>query len=242
MKNIFIFLTLLFGIQSNEKSDFYSKPWDKKKYPIAIDAYEKNAINMSKLVTDERTIAIFHRASIGFRIDNKYASRKKEAKLKKIFFASYHLGTNADPIKQADFYLEQISANFNDPMALDIEDIGGNNISLKDAEKFIERIYEKTNRYPFVYVNNKVYTEINNKYNLNSIFARCPLWYARFKNSIKDIPFNVWPNVTLWQFSCELNCKKTGECLYNVPGTEFDMDVNVFNGTPNEFQLFWQKH
>lgn len=239
MKNLFTLILIILGLQCFGQTEFYSKPWENEKYPIVIDAYEKNSIDMGKLITDEKTKAIFHRASIGFRADTKYTSRRTEAKSNNILYASYHLGTNADPIKQADFYLQIIGPNSNEPMALDIEDIGGNNITLKDAEKFIERIFEKTNRYPFVYVNHKVYLEINKSFDKKSVFAKCPLWYARFKNSINDIPFKVWDKVTLWQFSCELNCKKTGECLYNVPGTKFDMDIDAFNGTEAELNLLW---
>lgn len=227
------------GISIFGQTNFYSKPWEKEKYPIVIDAYEKNSIDMSKLITDDRTKAIFHRASIGLREDKKYSDRRIEAKENNILFASYHLGTNSDPIKQADFYLQIIGANSNEPMALDIEDIGGNNITLKDAEKFIERIFEKTNRYPFLYVNHKVYLEINKSFDKKSVFAKCPLWYARFKNQINDLSFKIWDKVTLWQFSCELNCKKTGECLYNVPGTKFDMDIDAFNGSDAELNLLW---
>lgn len=239
MKNYITLILVLLVLQSFGQTDFYSKPWEKEKYPIVIDAYEKNPIIMEKLVADDRTKAIFHRASIGFKADTKYKVRKTEAKSNNILYASYHLGTNADPIKQADFYLQIIGQRSDEPMALDIEDIGGNNITLKDAEKFIARIFEKTNRYPFVYVNHKVYLEINKNFDKNSIFAKCPLWYARFKNNINDITFKVWDKVTLWQFSCELNCKKTGECLYNVPGTKFDMDIDAFNGTDAVLNMLW---
>lgn len=239
MKNTLSLILTIIGLQCFGQNEFYSKPWESVKYPIIIDAYEKNSIDLSKLITDDKTKAIFHRASIGFRADTKYLERRNEANKNKILFASYHLGTNEDPIKQADFYLQIVGHNSNEPMALDIEDIGGNNITLKDAEKFIQRIYEKTNRYPFVYVNNKVYLEINKTFDNKSIFSKCPLWYARFKSHINDISFNVWDKVTLWQFSCEVNCKKTGECLYNVPGTKFDMDINSFNGTDAELNLLW---
>lgn len=239
MRNLFILFLAIVGLQCFGQNEFYSKPWENEKYPIVIDAYEKNSIDMNKLIADDKTKAIFHRASIGFRTDTKFLERRNEAKKNNILYASYHLGTNEDPIKQADFYLQIVGLNSNEPMALDIEDIGGNNITLKDAEKFIQRIYEKTNRYPFVYVNNKVYLEINKSFNNKSLFAKCPLWYARFRSSINDISFNVWDKVTMWQFSCELNCKKTGECLYNVPGTKYDMDINSFNGTDAELYLLW---
>ncbi|MEO8516514.1 MAG: glycoside hydrolase family 25 protein [Flavobacterium sp.] len=156
---------------------------------------------------------IIHKASQGFNCDNKYSARSQTAKSKGLLYASYHLGTKADPIKQADFYLETIKDNLDQPMALDIEEIGGNNISLKNATKFIERIFEKTHKYPFIYVNNAVFNEINKHYDKTSVFAKCPLWYARFISKLPTLSTKVWDKVTIWQFSCEINCC---ECDYNT--------------------------
>lgn len=243
MKNLIYLICLLllpFGVFG--QNNFYEKPWKNKDYPILIDAYEKNLLNFDKVITDKRVAVVIHRASIGLRADNAYSKRLKEADQKGILFASYHLGTNEDPIKQADFYLDIIKSVPHQPMALDIEAIGGNNITLKDAEKFISRIYEKTGKYPFVYVNNAVFQEISKNYDKSSLFAKCPLWYARFKDKIPTLSKKVWDKVTLWQFSCEINCEKTGECLYNVPGTLYDMDINAFNGTKEELLAFFEQN
>lgn len=240
MKNISLVLFLF--IQASafaQDSSFNHQPWKDEKYPIVIDPYESNSIDFSKLVTDHRVVAIIHKASQGLKSDTKFIGRGTLARSNNLLYASYHLGTNEDPIKQADFYLNIIKDNLNEPMALDIEDIGGNNISLENAVKFINRIFEKTNHYPFVYVNNKVFNEINSKYDKNSVFAKCPLWYARFVSTLPKLNTKIWDKVTLWQFSCELNCHETGKCLYNVPGTRFDIDVNVFNGDLEELKSFW---
>jgi hypothetical protein len=49
----------------------------------------------------------------------------------------------------------------------------------------------------------------------------------------------TWATYTLWQFSSEIDCSAQGTCLYNVPGTRFDMDVNVFFGTPEGLKAQW---
>lgn len=240
MKKVLLTIMVLVNLVAFGQDNFNQKPWENKNFPIIIDPYKDNDINFDKLVTDKRVVAIIHKASQGFKTDGKYLERSKVAKTKKLLYASYHLGTNEDPVKQADFYLSVIKNNLNEPMALDIEDIGGNNISLTNAEKFINRIHEKTNKYPFVYVNNKVFVEINSKFDKNSAFAKCPLWYARFVSTLPKLSTKVWDKVNIWQFSCELNCKETGKCLYNVPGTRFDIDVNVFNGSFNDLKNIWK--
>ena len=105
-------------------------------------------------------------------------------------------------------------------MALDIEGLDTTKyMSIKNAQLFVEYIFSKTGRYPLVYCNNSVFDQISKTYSDTSVFSKCGLWYARF---VKDIPAfrtSVWNEYSLWQFSCEINCKKTGECLYNVPAT-----------------------
>lgn len=191
-----------------QTSDFNEKPWTKEIYPIIIDPYHSNDIDFEKLIKDKRVVGIIHKASEGLNIDVKYIERSKISKSKGLLYASYHLGTKGKPKEQADFYLNTIKDNLDEPMALDIEDIGGNNISLKDAEDFITEIYKKTNKYPFVYINNKVFNEINKKLDHNSIFSKCPLWYARFVPTLPNLNNKIWKKVSLWQFSSEINsCK-----------------------------------
>jgi lysozyme len=252
-------LLSLFLIQSafSQNSDFKHQPW-LSGYPIAIDAYGKNLMDYAKIKDAKNVGAIIYKASDGLRNDPKYTESRKEAIINGFLAASYHLGRKSEPIKQADFYLAQIGVNSKELMVLDIEDTEGNNISLADAEIFIKRIYEKTNKYPMVYVNNKVFNAINAKYDKSSVFAKCDLWYARFLNNLPQLSTRVWDKVTLWQFASELNCqvclerdiyKKcvksslqyTTTCPYKIEGTKNDIDINVFNGTFEEFKTYFKK-
>ena len=230
-EKVFIFIFgILICVSVFGQMNFYSKPWENKEFPIVIDAYGPNSIDMDKVKTDERVVAIIHQASRGLKADDKYLKRSKESEEKGLLYASYHIGTKEDdPIAQADFYLEVTKDNPN-IRALDIEDNGGKYITLKNAEIFIQRIYDKTGVYPFVYLNNSVFQEINKNYDKSSIFAKCPLWYASYKGDISGLSTHVWDKVSLWQFCSEINCSKTGNCLYQVPGTLYDMDIDVFNG------------
>jgi GH25 family lysozyme M1 (1,4-beta-N-acetylmuramidase) len=124
-------------------------------------------------------------------------------------------------------------------IALDIEST--KDISLENARKFSLRIKEKTGRWPVLYANNQVVKEISEKYRNDSVFRNMPLWYARFKTVVTDFPRTVWPTYAIWQFSCEINCPKKDKsgCLYNVPGTQNDMDINVYNGTTEQLLKKW---
>ena len=224
------------------QSPEFNEPWKNPNVAIAIDPYEGNPIDWAQLATDKRVAAIIHRATIGFRADAKYAERKVEAKKRGYKWGAYHFGKPGDPIKQADYFLEIVKPEKDDLIALDIDGIDtAKHMSFDEARIFINRIKEKTGRYPFVYANNVVTKAIADQYGQDDVFAKTNLWYARFKKSVTDFPVGTWKTYTLWQFSCELNCSAADRsaCLYTVPGTEYDMDVNVFNGTVEELKLKW---
>lgn len=217
----------------------FNQPWRDTSKAIILDPYRGNDMDWDKISTDKRVVAIIHKATQGGKIDAKYAIRRKIAKERGYKWGSYHLGLPGNPIKQADFYLQTVGINADEIYALDIEDLNPKrSMPLDSAVKFIERIFEKTGRYPLVYCNWVVLDGINKKFGSSSIFSKCPLWHARFR---KSLPFNTttWATYTIWQFSCEINCEDHGKCPYRVPGTNSYMDINVFNGTIAELRDHW---
>ncbi len=240
MKTLFILaLTAVMASMAAAQVSQHTRPWDNPSNVIVIDAYGPNVINWDKMKTDTRVVGVIHRATQGKTLDNKYAARKAKALEMGYLFGSYHLGLAGDPVRQADFYLAQVGNAKNELLSLDLEMLDSKHMSLSNAEAFITRVHEKTGRYPFIYCNNDVFKAINALPAGNN-FSKCRLWYARFKPNITGYNNgHTWNDYTLWQFSCEVNCQKTGTCLYNVPGTAFDMDINVFNGNRAELENIW---
>jgi lysozyme len=237
-----ILLSIFLAATALAQSPEFNEPWKNPSIALAIDPYEGNPIDWDKLATDKRMVAIIHRATIGDRVDRKYAERKIEAKKRGYKWGAYHLGKPGDPIKQADFFLETVKPDNDDLLALDLESTDASkHMSFDEARTFIKRIREKTGRYPVVYANNLVTKAITEKFGEDDVFAKTPLWYARFKSVVTDFPKGTWPTYTLWQFSSEINCKAEdrNSCLYTVPGTEYDMDVDVYNGTIEELRERW---
>ena len=220
----------------------FSEPWKNPEIALAIDPYEGNDIDWEKLATDKRVVAIIHRATIGDRADRKYAERRDEAKRRGYKWGAYHFGKPGDPGKQADFFLATVKPTEEDLIALDLEsDDPSRDMSFDEARIFIKRIKEKTGRYPLIYANRIVAKAITDKYGADDVFFKTRLWYARFKKEITDFPSATWKTYTIWQFSSELNCSATKRdtCLYTVPGTAYDMDVDVYNGTVDELESKW---
>lgn len=232
----FFVCTLSLSAQITE----FNEPWKDTTRAIIIDFYSGNDIDWEQMKTDLQLCAIIHKASQGLRPDEKYKERRSTALNYGYKWGSYHLGTPGNPIAQADYYLGIVGNDPNELLALDLEsDDSTKHMNIRNAVIFINRIYEKTGRYPVIYCNKNMLNMIMADKQYQPEFVKCKLWYARFRKDIPDFEPIIWNSYTLWQFSSEINCKKTGECLYNVPGTKYDMDVNVYNGTKAELLAHW---
>lgn len=225
----------------------FKEPWKDSTTALVIDPYHENGLNFDQLATEPRVAGIIHKASEGLQTDGElYGTRRDEARRRGYKWGSYHLGRPHHPIRQADFYLATAQPTDDDLMALDLEDVTSSDMSLADAESFVSHIKQQTGRYPLVYVTGKVRDAITENYGSESVFAQAPLWYARYlrgNDITRFFPSRLWSTYTLWQFASEINCpSKDGlTCPFSVPipGTGYDMDVNVFYGTVAELRSKW---
>lgn len=221
-------------------SKMYNAPWTRTDTQIIIDAFSGNGIDWDKMATDKRVSAVIHRSSIGLTVDSAYKSREKIAKSRGYLWGAYHLGKSGDPIAQAKLFLDTIGDAKDTMMFLDLEDTSNSGMmNIANAKKFLDYVFQKTGKMPVVYANHSVTLAIQAAMKLDPTFKQTRLWYARFRSNLPDFPSLLWPNYFLWQFSSEINCTKTGSCLYNVPGTSFDMDVNVFYGDRKALAWEW---
>jgi lysozyme len=239
-----LFLSIFFYCSGGAfaQSPEFNEPWKHPNTALAIDPYERNDIDWEQLATDKRVVAIIHRATSGDRADRKYIARRDEAKKRGYKWGGYHLGKPGDPIKQADFFLSTAKPAADELIALDLESVDRTrHMSFDEARIFIKRIKEKTGRYPMIYANNEVTKAISDQYGVDDVFSKTHLWYARFKRNVTDFPAGTWKTYTVWQFSSEQNCNAANRpaCLYTVPGTEYDMDVDVYNGTIEQLRSKW---
>jgi GH25 family lysozyme M1 (1,4-beta-N-acetylmuramidase) len=212
----------------------FERPWVSPGAPLILDCYHANGIDWNLLATEPRVVAIIHKATTGSRkLDPQYLARRKEAASRGYLWGSYHLGMHGNPEKQADFYLKSVKAEENELLALDLEDVtSARYMNAAEAVRFIKRVKQRTGRYPVLYVNARSARVITEKHR-HPVFTNTPLWYAKFAGSLDPFPRGPWPSYTLWQFSSEILTQQA------VPGTAYDMDVNVFNGTMDDLRAQW---
>ncbi len=243
----FLFLCVV-SVSDAQVTDSFDAPWKNPQTAIVIDAYYNNLIDWKELQTDRRVVGILHKATenIDFA-DPAYQSRRNQAKSLGYKWGSYHLLRKGDPIGQAKFYLKATGTNNRDEiMALDIEctvssqcGVEHYRVSLSEIKSFLKYIEKKTGRLPIFYANQSIEKDLSANFPNDKLLVRAPLWYARFKAQVTDFPLGIWKTYTFWQFSSEINCKAEEKCLYRVPGTLSDMDINVYNGSPDKLRKQW---
>jgi len=212
----------------------FDHPWKTPETAMVIDAYCENEIDWKLLATEPRVVGVIHKATTGARkVDPKYRSRRLEAKQLGYLWGSYHLGLAGHPERQADYYIKTVQPEPNELIALDLESLKSKKfMNASEAIRFIKRVKQRLGRYPVVYANFRDTAIITEKFR-NTEFANTPLWYANFKDSIRNFPTDLWPSYALWQFSCEILNQ------YAIPGTKPDIDVNVFNGSVEDLKAKW---
>ena len=263
-KKVMLICVLFSTLFANAYASDFNHPWRNKQKAIVIDAYEKNPINWQKMVKNKQIRAFIGKSSDGlaspwacsgnttqrkickksfqnyFMKQQLYHTRKTLAKALGLKWGAYHLGRPGNPVAQANHFLSFAKPEKDDLIALDIEhDDPKKWISFKDAEIFARQIYKRIGRYPVLYTNHNTAKRIAARSDEFPLLSRMQLWYARFKGDVRGaFPMGNWDTYALWQFSAHPNCNKR-RCLYRVPGTENNIDVNVSTLTIAEFDKAW---
>ena len=231
----------LAGTGPARAQDRHDRAWRLPNPVIVLDPYQGNQVNWDRVATDPNVKAMIHRAFYGTRQDSAFEAQAARAREKGLLVGAYLLGRPGDPIAQADKLVDLARRTGVKFLALDIENLDPSaSMTLPNAEKFIARVHARTGRYPAFYTNWSTYQHISRTYGANSVFARTPLWVARFRDRLGEQNPTVWRDYSFWQFSSELNCSAGQTCAYRVPGTASDMDVNVFNGTAAQLRALFE--
>ncbi len=220
----------------------YKQAWKSASSSIILDAFYMNDLDVDKIKTDEKVVGLIHKATEGVNtVDPKFSERQAGAYKNHMLLGAYHLGTNADVPKQVELFLQTVNDTKNTLLVLNLQRQGEDAMNPEQAEQFVEMVYERTGKYPVIYVNDHIFQQIIKNYDGSSIFAHCLLWYERLKKElpIASLKNDIWEDYFLWEFSNGLNCSGQGKCLYNVPGAKYDVAVSVFSQDRNALPYVW---
>jgi lysozyme len=186
----------------------------------------------AKTAKESGVVAIIHKATEGVDFyDKEYPKAKVEAKAIGLLWGSYHFSNNKSPAEQVKNYLSYAKPEDDELICLDFEHNNGNEMSLEQAEKFVTLIKKELGRFPMLYGGAWLREQV--KANTNAILAQCPLWYRRYASTPKELPTQIWPTYTLWQYTDG----KEGASPKSVNGIACDR--NFFQGTESELKAAW---
>lgn len=255
----------LFTIPQAHSDTTFHQPWSAKHRALVLDGYENNEIDLVKVATDKRIAGFIHKGSDGlppvygckatnnnteaelckknwkvYAVSKElYHTRRALAKALGLKWGTYHLARANNPIDQANHLIDFADPQPDELIALDIESLDPQFMSLKDAEEFVRHIKRRLNRYPLIYVNGSVAKHIADKRADYPLLSRLQLWYARYTPTIGDhFPKGNWDQYALWQFSSNINCNKNA-CPYRVSGANDDIDVNVVDMDIKALKKAW---
>jgi lysozyme len=202
-------------------------------------------------------VGVIHEATYPrFDRDSYYGNRQIAATRAGLLWGAYHFGDATDPIRQADHFLGTVASQWRGPslrpegvlLVLDFEKNGhypGGTMRVDQAVAFVERIRQRTGKYPGVYGSeNRLRAVLNNSRVTSAdrtVLGNCWLWIANYHYEPRVSP--PWSNWRMWQYTGDGKCDLRPRSAYpksvaNIPKAE----RNIFRGSDASLEAFWQEH
>lgn len=199
-----------------------------EKYPLlGVDvSHYQGVIDWSAIEDQDISFAFIKATEGSGHIDESAAYNLEKAAETDIKISAYHFFSFDSPGEtQADNYISMVSSEAIDmPPVVDIEYYGdkkSNKPTAEECEEILRPLLERLEEYygtkPIIYTTLSVY----NRY-VRENFSDYPLW---IRNVFCEPQFISWK---FWQYSDK------GE-LYGFTGEEKYIDLNVYNGSEEEF-------
>src|SRR5579885_1961787 len=206
----------------------------------------------------EGIVGVIHEATYPpFERDAKYFERQQAATRAGLLWGAYHFANGSDPVRQADHFLSAVSSAWAqaDPesrpegvlLVLDFEKNGhypGGTMRLDQAIAFVERIRERTGKYPGIYSGEYHLNRTLNSWNRGAsrlrALANCWLWLANYGAAPRaSSPWDAWH---LWQYCGDGRCRLPRSAYPQRVANLIRAERNIFNGSRDELRNFWREH
>jgi lysozyme len=206
----------------------------------------------------EGIVAAIHEATYPAReIDTAYATRQNQAKQAGLLWGAYHFADGSNPTRQADHFLDVVSSGWRASdnggdsagvlLVLDFEKNGhypGGTMDVDQAVEFVERVHQRTGRYPGIYASELRIAAVLNHSSVNastkSVLTKCWLWLANYHYQPRLTA--PWSNWAMWQYTgdgvCELPRMAFPRAIANIRLAE----RNIFRGSSGAVRSFWEKN
>jgi lysozyme len=209
----------------------------------------------------EGVAGVIHEATFRLERDARYSERQQAALKAGLLWGAYHFADATNPITQADHFLDAVDSAraplwLGEPekrhsgvlLVLDFEKYGhhrGRSMSVAQAVAFVERVKERTGKYPGLYGSEYRLRQMLYGQGATSahrqILTNCWLWIANYHAEPRNTaPWSAWH---MWQYCGDGRCDLRPRSRYpksvaNVRKAE----RNIFRGDNATLQTFWREN
>src|SRR5256714_3283737 len=180
----------------------------------------------------EGIVGVIHEASYPrLERDAKYLDRQMGALQAGLLWGAYHYGDATDPVRQADHFLNvvagawaQAGSTARSPgvlLVLDFEKNGhypGGTMRVDQAVAFVERIKQRTGKYPGVYGSENRLRAVMDAPGVSradkAVLGNCWLWIANYH--YQPTATSPWSHWRLWQYTGDGKCDLRPRSSYPI--------------------------
>lgn len=209
---------------------------------------------------NEGVVGVIHEATFPrYERDWRYRERQIAALQAGLLWGAYHFADASNPVRQADFFLNMVASSHPSVnplpsgektrpgvlLVLDFEKnhYRGGTMSVAQAVTFVQRIKERTGKYPGLY---------GSEYRLRQMIGRdataaqravlgnCWLWVANYGAEPGGI--SPWGRWDLWQYTGDGKCRLRPRSAFPTRVANLrKAERNIFRGNNALLQAFWQE-
>lgn len=222
---------------------------------VNLSHYDEMRVDFGLMVKQGIVGAIHEATYPKFVRDARYGTRQAEAARAGLLWGAYHFADATDPERQADHFVGVVGGHWRQAaqkppgvlMVLDFElnnHYPGGTMTPVQAARFVERIRERTGRYPGVYGSEyrlkKLLAGNATSESVQRTLSKCWLWIANYHHTpASTAPWERW---MMWQY--------TGDGICDLPRSRFPIGIgnirkaerNLFNGSPGALRSFWSSN
>ena len=205
----------------------------------------------------EGIVGVIHEATYPrFERDAFYSVRQDAAARTGLLWGAYHYGNATDPIRQADYFLTIVSSAWANAdsasrpngilLVLDFEKNGhysGGTMRVDQAVAFVQRIHERTGKYPGIYSGEYYLHRALNSSRVSAtqkrILANCWLWIANY--GAEPRPAAPWSRWHLWQYCGDGRCRLPRSTHPISVANVRKAERNIFSGSRAALETFWNE-
>lgn len=200
---------------------------------VVIDLSHHNTVSSFTDIKNDGIVGVIHKATEGTSIvDNKYKTRRTAALNAGLLWGAFHFGRSGSGAAQAKHFLDIADPQPGDLLVLDFEDTPENQMTLAQAEQFVQFIKDRTGKFPGLYTGESfIHSVLGN--NTGTLLKNCFLWVAKYAETKPAVP-PAWRTFTFWQYTDGVH----GSAPHSVNGVG-NCDRDKFNGSAPNLKKLW---